>query len=55
MIVYPFVLDPAFLINLYASFFWFGTIFSEERACCFNLILFHVCGLCVQTPFCVVA
>ena len=30
--VYPFVFDPAFLINLYASFFWFGTIFSEEES-----------------------
>ena len=33
MFVYAFVFDPAFLINLYASFFWFGTIFSEELFC----------------------
>ena len=31
MFVYPFVFDPAFYINLYASFFWFGTIVSEEE------------------------
>ena len=29
--VYPIVFDPAFYINLYASFFWFGTIVSEEE------------------------
>ena len=33
MFVYAFVFDLFFLINLYASFFWFGTIFSEELFC----------------------
>ena len=38
MCVYPFVFYPVFFINLYASFFWFSTFFSEEEN--FNVFLF---------------